>query len=72
MAMAVSAVRFSPDEKEWIEAFAEMSGKSFSAQVREWVVERLEDELDARDLKLAVEKGADEVLSWEDVRDRYI
>ena len=54
MAMTVSAIRFAPEEKERIEAFAKMSGKSFSAQVREWMLERLEDELDARDLKSAI------------------
>ena len=57
MSMAVSAVRFEPHEKEWIESFAAMNGLSFSAQVRRWALERLEDELDAHDLRLAVEEA---------------
>ncbi|MDR1183894.1 MAG: DUF6290 family protein [Coriobacteriales bacterium] len=54
MSRTVSAIRFAPEEKEWIGAFANMNGKSFSAQVREWTVERLEDEMDARDLLDAI------------------
>ncbi|MCL1891299.1 MAG: DUF6290 family protein [Coriobacteriia bacterium] len=50
MAMSVSAIGFEQDEKEWIHAFADINGKSFSAQVRQWTLERLADELDARDL----------------------
>ncbi|MDR3360841.1 MAG: hypothetical protein LBO20_09425 [Bifidobacteriaceae bacterium] len=34
-----------------------MNGLSFSAQVRQWALERLEDELDARDLKQAVDES---------------
>jgi len=58
MSKSVAAIRFEPEEKDWIAAFAQMNGQSFSAQVRAWVLERLEDELDARDLKLAVEESA--------------
>ncbi|MCL2654358.1 MAG: DUF6290 family protein [Coriobacteriia bacterium] len=55
MSKSVAAIRFEPEEKDWINSFAQMNGLSFSAQVRAWVLECLEDELDARDLKLAVE-----------------
>jgi hypothetical protein len=54
MGKTVSAIRFEPEEKEWIGAFANLNGKSFSAQVREWTLERLEDEMDARDLLNAI------------------
>lgn len=54
MAMAVSAVRFEPEEKEWISSFAKLNGNTFSAQVRQWTLERLEDEMDAYDLKKAI------------------
>ena len=54
MPMTVSAIRFAPEEKEWIAAFADMNGKSFSAQVREWA---LEDEMDAYELKAAIEES---------------
>ena len=42
MAMTASAIRFEPNEKEWIAAFAEMNGSTFSAQVRQWTLERLD------------------------------
>ena len=74
MAKTVSAIRFTPEEKEQISAFAALSGKSFSAQVREWTLERLEDELDARELSLAVEqarKDNDEGNLWSEVKDIY-
>ena len=35
MAMAASAIRFEPEEKEWISSFAALNGNSFSAQVRQ-------------------------------------
>jgi hypothetical protein len=54
MSKTVSAIRFEPEEKEWIGAFADLNGQSFSAQVREWTLERLEDEMDARDLLDAI------------------
>ena len=49
--MTPSAIRCEPEEKAWITAFAEMNGITFSAQIRQWALERLEDEMDARDLK---------------------
>ncbi len=64
MVMTASAIRFEPDEKEWISAFAEMNGTTFSAQVRQWTLERLEDEMDARDLKQALEKDDGSRTSW--------
>lgn len=67
MAMTASAIRFEPDEKEWIAAFAEMNGSTFSAQVRQWTLERLEDELDARDLAKAVEDDDGERYSMDEV-----
>ncbi len=68
MAMTASAIRFEPDEKEWISAFAKMNGTTFSAQVRQWTLERLEDEMDARDLKQALEEDDDSRTSWSDVK----
>ena len=64
MAMTPSAIRFEPEEKEWITAFAEMNGTTFSAQVRLWTLERLEDEMDARDLKAAIEHDDGERIPW--------
>jgi predicted DNA-binding protein len=58
MSKEVTAIRFESQEKEWIDTFAHMNGKSFSAQVREWTLERLEDEMDARDLLEAIRESA--------------
>ena len=68
MSKTVSAIRFEPDEKEWIEGFASMNGQSFSAQVREWVLERLEDELDARDLLEALHESSGEFVSFDEAK----
>ena len=68
MAMTASAIRFEPEEKEWISAFAEMNGITFSAQVRQWALERLEDEMDARDLKQAIERDDGSRTSWADAK----
>lgn len=68
MAMIASAIRFEPDEKEWISAFADMNGTTFSAQVRQWTLERLEDEMDARDLKAAIEEDDGKRVSWADAK----
>lgn len=69
MAMTASAIRFEPDEKEWISAFAKMNGTTFSAQVRQWTLERLEDEMDARDLKKAIEEDDGQRISWSDAKE---
>ncbi len=69
MAMTASAIRFEPDEKEWISAFAKMNGTTFSAQVRQWTLERLEDEMDARDLKTAIEEDDGQRISWGDAKE---
>ena len=64
MAMTASAIRFEPEEKEWISTFAKLNGTTFSAQVRQWALERLEDEMDARDLKQALEQDDGSRISW--------
>lgn len=75
MSMITSAIRFQPEEKEWITAFANVNGKSFSAQVREWTLEKLEDEMDARDLAEAIEESAadptDTGISLSDFAKKY-
>ena len=67
MAMKASAIRFDQDEREWISAFAQLNGTTFSAQVRQWTLERLEDELDARDLADAIRSDDGERLSMDEV-----
>ncbi|WP_418979433.1 type II toxin-antitoxin system RelB family antitoxin [Adlercreutzia equolifaciens] len=68
MAMTPSAIRFEPEEKSWIAAFAEMNGTTFSAQVRQWTLERLEDEMDARDLQMAIDEDDGSRTSWQDAK----
>ena len=68
MAMTASAIRFDPEEKSWIEAFANMNGTTFSAQVRQWTLERLEDEMDARDLHIAIEEDDEKRHDWASVK----
>ena len=68
MAMTASAIRFEPNEKEWIAAGAEMNGSTFSGQVRQWTLERLEDELDALDLSQAIEEDDGTRISWSKVK----
>ena len=45
-----------------------MNGSTFSAQVRQWTLERLEDELDARDLSQAIEEDDGTRISWSKVK----
>ena len=68
MAKTASAIRFEPEEKEWITAFAKMNGSTFSAQVRQWTLERLEDELDARDLAQSLEEDDGARISWNEAK----
>ena len=68
MAMTPSAIRFESEEKSWIAAFAEMNGTTFSAQVRQWTLERLEDEMDARDLQMAIDEDDGSRTSWQDAK----
>lgn len=71
MAMTTSTIRFEQQEKEWINTFAKVNGNSFSAQVRQWTLERLEDELDERDLLEAASiKGAR--IPFSDIKDRWL
>lgn len=54
MAMAATAIRFAPEEKDWIQAYADFVGKSFSEVVREAVLERIEDAVDQQAYEDAV------------------
>lgn len=48
MAKTSTAIRFDPEEKSWIQSFADFHGKSFSEVVREAILEKIEDEADLR------------------------
>ena len=46
MAMVTTAIRFAPEEKAWIQSYADFCGQSFSDVVREAVLEKVEDAAD--------------------------
>lgn len=46
MAMETTAIRFAPEEKSWIQSYADFCGKTFSDVVREAVLEKVEDAAD--------------------------
>jgi hypothetical protein len=73
MSKTVTAIRFEPDEKDWIEAFANLNGVTFSAQVRQWTLERLEDEMDSRDLQKAIasSRADDKGIGIAELMDKY-
>lgn len=73
MSSVVTTIRFDSAERDWINSFAEVNGKSFSAQVRDWVLERLEDEMDALDLKRAIAKSDpnDKGITMDEFYEKY-
>jgi len=46
--MLSTAIRFAPEEKKWIQSYADFYGKTFSDVVRDAVLEKIEDEADLR------------------------
>lgn len=46
MAMEATTIRFAPEEREWIQSYADFCGKTFSDVVREAALERVEDAAD--------------------------
>jgi len=67
MAMDTIGVRFSGEEKDWVNAFARVNGISFSEQIRTWINERIEDELDAKELAEAVKNDDGKRFSFDEV-----
>lgn len=68
MAKEATAIRFAPEEREWIQSYADFRGMSFSEAVREAILEKVEDaaDLDAYNAALAEDDGTryttDEVM----------
>lgn len=56
MAKTTTAIRFDPQEREWIQAYADFLGISFSQFIREAALEKLEDAIDVQDYLRAVEE----------------
>lgn len=46
MAMEATTIRFAPEERAWIQSYADFCGKTFSDVVREAALERVEDAAD--------------------------
>ena len=67
MAMQTKAVRFEPDEIEWIQAYADFTGRSFSETVRQAVLEEVEEAADMRAYEEALAADGGERYSMEQV-----
>jgi len=67
MPMATVGIRLSDEEKQWVKAFADVNGTTFSEQVRTWITERIEDELDSKELAEAVASDDGVRYSFEEV-----
>jgi predicted DNA-binding protein len=70
MAKIATTIRFTAEEREWIQNYADFSGKTFSEVVREAVLEKIEDAADllAYNEALVEDDGTryslDEVVSY--------
>ena len=67
MAMSSTAIRFAPEEREWIQAYADFEGKSFSEVVREAILERIEDAADVEAYNQALAEDNGTTFSMEEV-----
>ena len=54
MAKEATAIRFSPEEKRWIQSYAALQGSTFSEVVREAILEKVEDMVDAQAYEVAL------------------
>ena len=68
MAMQTATVRFAPEEKAWIQSYADFVGMSFSDVVREAVLEVIEELADARDFAQALEEDDGQRFDLADVK----
>ncbi len=67
MAMTATAIRFADEEREWIQAYADFMGKSFSEFVRETALEKVEDAADLQAYRDALEEDDGTTYSMEEV-----
>ena len=67
MATIATAIRFAPEERSWIQSYADFCGKTFSDVVREAVLEKLEDAVDIEAYRAALEEDDGVRYSSEDV-----
>jgi len=67
MAMNATAIRFADEEKDWIQAYADLLGESFSEFVREAALDRVEDAADLQAYKDALEQDDGKRYSMDEV-----
>jgi len=67
MAMQATAVRFAPEEKAWIQSYADFVGRSFSDVVREAALELVEDAADMQAYNEALAEDDGVRYSFEEV-----
>ncbi len=67
MAMSATAIRFADEERSWIQAYADLSGQTFSEFVRESALERVEDAVDLKAYEEALEQDDGERYSMDEV-----
>ena len=66
MAKEATAIRFAPEEKDWIQSYADFVGKSFSEVVRESVLERIEDAADVQAYEAALAEDSGVTYSMDE------
>lgn len=67
MAMQATAVRFAPEEKAWIQSYADFVGKSFSDVVRGAALELVEDAADMQAYNEALAEDDGTRYSFEEI-----
>ena len=67
MASTTMGVRFSEEERSWIEEFAKFNGKTVSEVIREAVLEAIEDAIDVHEYKKALEEDDGARYTMEEV-----
>jgi len=70
MANGTTHVRFSPEEKELIQTFADFEGTTVSALIRAAVLEWIGDKVDVRLFQEALGKDDGERIAWPEVKER--
>lgn len=67
MASKTMGVRFSEEERIWIEQYALFTGKTASEVIRESVLEAIEDAIDVYEYKRALEQDDGERFTMDEV-----
>lgn len=65
--MQTTAIRFAPEERSWIQSYADFIGKSFSDVVREAALEVVEDAVDTQAYAAAVSEDDGERFTFAEV-----